>query len=435
MQDVAAILIRDLVEASSWLLQAGATPAAAASHAEPMGPRSWHAVIEQIIEFRGILDDLLEEAVHERIDRSPLQVASRTPRRARASRAPRDFAQLPGIGLRPLVWLCGESIGEPDPQALAWLAHVLGLLDAEFHRASRSVREHLAQVIADHAEAGGMNRSEYQDQRDRQRLALQALETDFLDAEARLTECQSLLQSAADWRCVPSGRKPWPFPQSARWRRVAILAEALEDPRSELPRRLERLFARNPDFAELPFLYQRWCGLKLVRALESLGLNPIQDLVPVLFLGGRLDFAPRSAPHTPLLSLWVEARIPPRHEPEAPHESGLSTTDKGEASPDYLLLRHGTRRPLAYVLDPSFTLTPSLEKGRYRTRLAFHAPTLIAGTPSFLPPARAFAAQPLARQDCLLHDAEGRTGVVPMNPRQYAEQAITSWLMELLDQG
>jgi hypothetical protein len=433
MQDLASIIVRELAEASSWLLQAGAAQSAPSAPAETTSSRSWHAVIEQIVELRGILDALLEEATHENLDRSPLLVARRTPKRAHASRAPRDFAQMPGIGLRPLVWLAGESIGEPDPQALAWLAHVLGLLEDEFRRASRSVREHLAQVLAEHVESAGALRQDHQEQRESQRLALQALEGEFLDAEARLGECHAILQAAADWRCVPSARKPWPFPQSSRWRRAAILAEALEDPRSELPRRLERLFARAPSHADLPFLYQRWCGLKLVRAIEKLGLVPQQDLVPVLFLGGRLDFAPRSAPHTPLITLWVEPRIPPRQDPDAPHESGLSTTDKGEASPDYLLLRHGTRRPLAYVLDPSFTLAPSLEKGRYRTRLAFHAPTLIAGTPSFLPPARAFAAQPLARPDCLLHDAEGRTGVVPMNPRQYAEQAVRSWLAELAD--
>src|SRR5690606_40514956 len=114
------------------------------------------------------------------------------------------------------------------------------------------------------------------------------------------------------------------------------------------------------------------------------------------------------------LPIW----LPPARSADAPHESGLSTVDGGEATPDMLLVAERSRRAVAYVLDPTFTTGPleALQKGRYRSRLAFHEPRLVAGVPTRVPPARSYAAPPLLRSSCPLHGSQGRTGGVPVHP-------------------
>src|SRR5690606_20522032 len=178
----------------------------------------------------------------------------------------------------------------------------------------------------------------------------------------------------------------------------------------------------------------RWAALQVVTMLGELGCVCRQDPVPVIFLGGRLDFA-ISRPETPPLRMWVEPRLPPARAPHAPHESGLSTLDQGDATPDVLLVAERGRHAIAYVLDPTFTTGPidALQKGRYRSRLGFHEPRLVAGVPTRVPPARSWAAQPLARSSCLLHDSEGRTGVVPLHPVGWEFDGLRAWLADLVE--
>src|SRR5690606_12170380 len=99
------------------------------------------------------------------------------------------------------------------------------------------------------------------------------------------------------------------YPASLAWARLQELAARIEDPRAALPYHLRSLL-EGAATADVPFLYQRWAALQVVTMLGELGCVCRQDPVPVIFLGGRLDFA-ISRTEAPPLRMWVEPRLPP----------------------------------------------------------------------------------------------------------------------------
>ena len=176
--------------------------------------------------------------------------------------------------------------------------------------------------------------------------------------------------------------------------------------------------------ADLPFLYQRWCGLKLIEALRAMGWRCKKDSLPVLFLGGELEFEKQGV----LLSLWFEARI----FSEIGHASGMVCAEK-EASPDFLLLTPGRGGRDAFVLDA--TLSTSSEarslKSKYLSTLRNAGMRTIAGVPTRHGPLASWAAAPIARSSCDLEGGSGRSGTVPMLPVNWSDAPLRAWLGDI----
>ena len=423
-------LASDLRAAPSWWREPGPPPAG--GNARPLGGSAWRLTLQRIGDFGQILPRLLEELEDTGPERTTELVASRTPRRAVPSRRPQDFVGVGGNRLVPTRWLRVEPVREADPAALGWLTHLTERLEDQLDEAAARVSRHLDDLLA---EGLSTTASEFA----RARVdSLAALREEIAAARRTLERCQVALRAVAGWSLRATPRRPWPFPGGASWSRMIDFAARIEDPRTELPRQLHLLLDA-PAMADAPHLYERWCALMVVEAVQRAGFAlAVRDPVPALFLGGRIDFTALDANDRRAVRMWITPRIPPSQDADAPHESGLSTNDRGEATPDIVLVGEFADQPArAFVLDPTFNLgfIQSQHKARYRSRIAFHVPRRIAGVPSRVPPARAWAAQPLERSGCDLRDAEGHTGVVPLHPLHRDFTGLDAWLADLWPKG
>ncbi len=424
-------LVADLRAASSWLLEAGTAPVGGA-RSFGGGGSAWRLTLQRIGDFGQILPRLLGELEDTGLERTTELVPSHTPRRAVPSRRPQDFVAVGAQRLVPTRWLRLEPIHDADPAAVGWLAHLTGCLETQLDDAAVRVARHLDDLLG---EGLSTTASEFA----RARVdALAALREEITAARRTLERCHQALRAVAGWSLRATPRRPWPFPGGASWSRMIDFAARIEDPRTELPRQLHLLLGA-PAIADVPHLYERWCALMVVEAVQRAGFAlAVRDPVPGLFLGGCIDFTALDVADRRTVRMWITPRIPPAQDADAPHESGLSTNDRGEATPDILLVGGlAGLQAQAFVLDPTFNLgfARSQHKARYRSRIAFHEPRRVAGVPSRVPPARAWAAQPLERSGCDLRDPEGHTGVVPLHPLRRDFTGLDAWLADLWPKG
>ncbi|PIE24094.1 MAG: hypothetical protein CSA62_04625 [Planctomycetota bacterium] len=430
MRDLAEILLNDLREASAWLLEAGSTVSQASQSSR--GQEKRHPLLSKIQVFGALVPACLRENSELVIQPGAAWVQSRTPRRARASRHPRDFLNI-GHQLLPTRWERPDPLGEKEPRGHGWILHLWEALWAELEQARSRIGTQLARALkavtldqmADSFEIEIHER-------------LRALEEQFETAERTLVRTRTLALRSSPTRITSSPRRPVPYPGGTAWMRLGQLSARILNPAAELPDTLHALIDGHTEIAELPFLYQRWCGLQAVEALSRLGWKARRDPVPALFLGGKIEFLPPgdagfNGEH---LTLWVEPRIPPTSSEETPHESGLSCSGSHALRPDYLFVSEDSHGAEAYILDPTFTtVAPEAEeKGKYRSRLSFRQPHMLAGVPTRKPPRRSWAAQPLHRSGNMLLDPEAKLGIVPMHPIQRDWTGLEHWLRDLLPQ-
>lgn len=346
---------------------------------------------------------------------------ARSPRGARASRRGSDYlAQRSATGtatrIVPSCWLRPEAEREIAEDVVAWLIHLEDLLEHRLAVAIGQVREHVANLL----HASPSPQDEASDAAQSERRLLEELERQLEGTHQGLQRARRILDSSTARRTHGSSIRPRLSPRGPTWDRMAHVFASIVDPEIGLSDQLRGLLSGNVAGADVPYLYQRWCGLQLVRILEELGHGPRSNAIPVLFLGGELRLGER-------VRLFVEPRIPPGI--EEPHACGLGNTSKSNATPDYVITC-GTR---AFVLDPSFSTDAERahHKARYR-QLLVHVPhRTLAGQPTFVPVDRAWAAQPLQRDHCLLHDPEARTGIVPMTPGR-SNTALAMWMRDLV---
>ena len=428
MRDLGEILLSDLREASAWLLEAGST-VSRASHAAQDGEKR-HPLLSKIHVFGALVPACLRENSELLPQRGARWVMSRTPRRARASRHPRDFLHI-GHQLLPTRWERPEPVGENETRGHGWILHLWEALWSELEQARSRIGTQLTRALQAVSQDLVVDSFEVEI-RDR----LRALEEQFETAERTLIRTRTLALRSSPTRVAPSPRRPVPYPGGTAWMRLGQLSARILNPAAELPDTLHALIDGHAEIAELPFLYQRWCGLQAIDALARLGWRARRDPVPVLFLGGRIDFLPPTGAgyDGERLSLWIEPRIPPTSSEEPPHESGLSCAGAQALRPDYLFVAEDSRGAEAYVLDPTFTtIAPEAEeKGKYRSRLSFTQPHILAGVPTRKPPRRSWAAQPLRRSGNMLLDPEAKLGIVPLHPIQRDWSGLEDWLRDLL---
>jgi hypothetical protein len=408
MNDWRAAIVADLAAASAELLRPGTAPREAVG-----GSESWFAdPVEMALALAALVPRLLAELDPVEGFELAAEPSSTTMRRPILSRRPHDHTRI-GEQWVPLRWLELRPVGAPNPTAIAWLLHVLATAAAELRTAVLRVDRQVAAALATRAGESMYARADAD--------LLERHAAGHHGAEQRLLRAMRGVRRFVGRGVAASGRMPANLPRSPAWSALRRLADVVLRPRAYLSARLRSLFARS-DAATLPFLYQRWVGLQLVRACERAGFVVNGDVIGSLFLGGSVALQRDGLAFT----LWCEPRLSTKS-----HPSGLRAAG-GEVEPDYVLVFPGNGGFDAYVLDATLSGEQADAKARYRSNVEFAALLLVAGVPVRRHPLRAWAAVPVARDRCDLHASDGSTGTVPMLPGAFQAAPIAAWLHDAI---
>ena len=354
---------------------------------------------------------------------SSISVPVFSPVRAQVSRHPADFRWAePAPGqedgkLVPYRWVRELPAPGQSIPALRWLVSLLGgqdaLLSAAVGRISKQVDE--ARV----ARRGGSVWAK-QDER-----ALDALLTSLSQAGHQLARSRAMVEKTAGARLLPSAQPPAAYPVGTAWQSLRQQARYLADPMSSVSQVVQALIGDRAE-ADVPTLYQRWVGLKLLEAFGRAGWCPLEHPAGALYLGGQITLKKGANE----IHVWVEARISRNQ----PHPSGFFCARGDEAMPDYLVVTPGPGGGVdAFVLDATKTGDDEVlrGKGRYLNLLLGSTPTRVAGVPIARAPMRAWAAAPLARSECVLYGSDGRQGVIPMHPVYFHPEPVNGWIQDI----
>ncbi|MEX1023953.1 MAG: hypothetical protein WD226_02645 [Planctomycetota bacterium] len=415
MSELALAIQRDLAAASEHLLDEGFAERRVAG-APVLGVRGpLGHTLRLVAALLGSVPRALLELERLPASRRESVIAVRVPRRAAPSRRPYDYIKHEGR-LAPVVWETRQPEFELPIDALAWLAHGVDLASDRlaWHR---SILERSRDEAVRFREGTSFGRDELS-QLDARQLAID-------EAGLALIALRRRLDRLAPARLRPSPRLPFPFPHSPAWRSTRATIRALEEPSSALASLLSDLVDPDDIGLDLGYLYQRWCGLKLVVALGELGFWPTTDPVPPLLLAGSVEFRRDGCS----LMLLIEPRLASRK--RAIH--GLFVR-RGESSPDLVLVGDSEAGPVVYVLDPTLRRTPEAraEKKKYLDVLSVRRSRTVAGVRvASTGPDRAWAAAPIDGSSCLLDDWRGDHGTIPMDPLSFESAPLAAWLTDV----
>jgi hypothetical protein len=408
-------IVDDLKEFSSELLAPGLNSAQQVT--TNMGTvASTSALLHAIDHLTGLIPRLLAE----------LETAENThkfqvhyyasPKRAKLSRRSSDYQFDKNRKLMPARWLSILPVTEVDTRPLRWLLHLIDLQQQELE----NILDRNTKYIDDSL----LNQQGYSDYASNDRITLLNMRYRLYEAQTKLEHARNKLMRRVQHKFVANAALPYPFPRSQAWTQLRVYAQQLTHPKDYLPNHLHHLLYGTVEIADTPYLYQRWCGVKLLRALEDLGWYSYSDPVGALFLGGEIKLY-KAGVET---SLWVEPRFS-RHQV---HPSGFACKVE-ETHPDYMLVTSGPCGVDAFILDPTTTIDPTIRrgKGRYLNTVETIAMTTLAGVPVVRNPLRAWSAAPLHSFHCELDDAEGRTGTIPMHPLDWSDKPLREWLGDI----
>ncbi|MEZ6036517.1 MAG: hypothetical protein R3F29_03480 [Planctomycetota bacterium] len=432
MNAFAAAIVGDLRAFCSELLEAGIAPGGAGGPRERGGSATFSGLLRNIDALTSIVPQLLDNLDS---DESPTHVEcvrAATPQRSTLPRRPQDWqlataingAATPTPQLMPRHWDRLLPRLTFDTRPLGFVLHVVEHLAEDFE----TVRMRLSR----HIEEARIARNGVSDFARQDAEALDVLSRRLDGGTARLERCRQLLQRNAGARVSADSRLPRPFPRHPCWTAFRRLADAILRPEQFLASTLGELLRDDTPLADLPFLYQRWVGVRLLLELcDTFGFQVLGDATGALFLGGVIELRRE----TTALHLWCEPRLA-----HGAHPSGLIATSREHAeadvTPDYVLVTPGSGGPDAFVLDATMSHDPTLldRKTRYRERIAFREFRPAAGVPGRRLPLRAWAAVPIAGiAHNQLSRPDGSGGTVPMQPDAFAPGPLQAWLGDLID--
>jgi hypothetical protein len=228
-------------------------------------------------------------------------------------------------------------------------------------------------------------------------------------------------------RLTPSETYPNPYPSTACWNRLRPLATKIRNPHRMLGLILGELFAEPIAIADVPFLYQRWCGLRIIEQLTALGWEFTGDMVGSLFLGGRLEFTNCAGG---LLTVWIEPRVA---RPTASALGCRCAFENQELTPDFMFVTGPVGRRDIFVLDATLSTNPELIRAKYGYLDSLIAldTRIVAGVPMSRRLMRAWAVCPTQRPICDVADPEGRTGHIPLHPGRGDSGPLKDWLRDI----
>lgn len=340
-----------------------------------------------------------------------------SPKRAKLSRRSSDYQYDKNRKLLPARWLSILPVTEVDTRPLRWLLYLLELQQEELE----NVLDRNTKYIDDSL----LNQQGDSDFAQNDRSTLLSMRSRLYEAQSKLEHARATLMRTVQHRFVASESLPYPFPRSQAWTQLRVYAQQLTHPKDYLPGYLHHLLNGTAEIADTPYLYQRWCGVKLLRGLESLGWVSYTDPVGALFLGGEIQLYKQGIK----ISLWIE----PRFSRKQVHPSGFACNYVEETHPDYMIVTAGPYGVDAFILDPTTTVDTQIRrgKGRYLNTVETTGMATLAGVPVVRNPLRAWSAAPLHTPHCELDDVEGRTGTIPMHPLDWTPRPLKEWLLDI----
>lgn len=407
----------DLREVSADLLEPGLAPAAPIGATGGHGPLLRRLLLAADM-FLALVPRLLSELDLATEGSSGDWRSTVVPRGARPSPAPHDYVVRDGLAL-PLRWFRFDAEHRPDESGLRWLLYLCDQLRQQLYAQNLRLGRQLEEALLVRS---GESQWAIQDSQ-----ALRGLSHDVQRRLVAMRQAEAGFRAASPRRLYGTNRAPMPYPQQPSWSRLKRLARELLNPELALGSMLGDLLSEPVALADVPFLYQRWCGLHLVLAFERLGWKRRGDLTGALFLGGRVELLGVDGGR---LTIWIEPRI----SRATMQLTGWGCATAGdELTPDFLITcgEAGTRD--AFVLDATLSSSDAVlsSKSKYRAGIVGVDTLLIAGVPVARRPLRAWAIAPLDGTLCRLHDPEGRTGGVPLHPGRRDLRALDSWVADV----
>lgn len=407
-------VVADLRDVSADLLEPGL------AKGMPLGALGGHGpllrgLLAAAEAFVALAPRLLEE-VDFNLDAAPGDWSvARTPRGGRQSRAPYDYTLRNGAAV-PLRWLRLEGGAGPNEAALRWSLYIAAHLRRELETHGIRLDSQLQEALL--VRAGD---SEYAIH-DAQILA--ALKAGLQQRLVAVRRAESQIRVAGAGRIAPSDRAPSPYPRQPAWLRLKHLARELLNPETMLSVVLNNLLTEPIPLADVPFLYQRWCGLQLLHAFEHQGWTRRGDLVGPLFLGGRVQFVRSDAAD---VVVWIDPRVSDATMPVTGWGVGRG---RPELTPDFLVTCGSAGMRDAFVLDATMSRSDDVlaSKSRYRLEILGQDTQFVAGVPVQRRPVRSWAVAPLTDPVCRLGDPEGRAGSIPLRPDATDRSALAAWV-------
>lgn len=339
------------------------------------------------------------------------------PKRATFSHRPSDYQQDTTKRLLPAHWLSVLPLPELDNRPLRWLLYLLDIQENALAKIENRTTKYIDNSLL--TQQGDSSYAQ------NDRTTLLSMRNRLYEAQAKLEHARSLLFRTVQVRLVPSPTLPDPYPRSPAWTRLRRYAQQLLNPNDYLPSFLHSLLNGTLEIADTPYLYQRWCGIKLLAAFEALGWIWYDDPVGALFLGGEVTLRKADIE----IDLWIE----PRFSKYKNHPSGFRCQENLESHPDYLIVTPGPHGVDAFILDPTTTADMEIRrlKAKYLTAIETTTMSLVAGVPVVRNPLRAWSAAPLHVGYCELGDIDGQTGTIPMHPLDWSIEPLKDWLHDI----
>jgi hypothetical protein len=411
-------LIDDLKEFSSELLLPGLHGTQQVSTGMST-VASTTALLKSIDFLSGLIPNLISELETTDTTRKVTLHYTASPKYATFSRRSCDYQLDSKQRLLPAHWVSVLPIGEIDSRPLRWLVHLLDLQ----YSALEQVRSRTSKYIDDSllTQQGESNYAQ------NDRATLLNMRSRLDEAQTKLEQARVTLQRKVKFKLVPSLCLPDPYPRSPAWFHLRRFAQQLIQPKEYLPSFLHNLLNGTVEIADTPYLYQRWCGIKLISAFESLNWIIYDDPTGALFLGGEVRLYKADVE----LSIWIE----PRFSKNSIHPSGFICKEVNETHPDYMIVTPGPSGIDAFILDPTTSADPEIRqaKAKYLDTIEAIGMSTVAGIPVVRNPLRAWSSAPLHTPHCEIEDSEGRTGTIPMHPLNWLSQPLLNWVKDIND--
>jgi len=340
-----------------------------------------------------------------------------SPKGAVFSRRPNDYQLDSAKRLLPSRWVNFLPAAETNTLPLRWLMHLLELQRIALEKVYTRTIKYIDDSLLTQRGQSSYAKND--------RATLLNMRSRLNEAYNKLEHAKATLLRIVRMRLVPSAHLPNPYPHSEAWLRLRRFAQQLIQPKEYLPSFLHNLLHGTVEIADTPYLYQRWCGVKLLTTFQDLGWVWQDDPTGALYLGGEVRLHKADVE----LSIWIEPRLSRRRS----HPSGFMCKEVTETHPDYLIVTPGPSGIDAFILDPTTTADIEIRHGKskYLTTIEAIAMANIAGIPIVRNPLRAWSAAPLHTPYCELEDSEGRTGTIPMHPLDWIPQPLSEWVQDI----
>ena len=406
-------IVSDLIEFSRELISPGLSPAKDFVKGRVAGvtTSSQTFAVHRLVHR---IPTLLEDADMDEAAGAIITIIRPYARTAHSAMQPSRYGKMDG-NIVPVAWRNTIPSGAPAVAPLRWL---LDIIDRQTNAIVKTkVRLEKQIEEAWHARKG-TSKYALDDAN-----ALKAAIIPVVSALKSLETARNKVVSFSGIHLTPSSRIPNPFPTSPVWRAFAMEVRTLLSPEDALPDFVGELLSDPIAAADVPYLYQRWVGLKIVEAFKNLQWKVPENAAGVLFLGGEAIFRC----HGVELSLWVE----PRLEPNKNHPSGFNAVSTTEKAPDFLITTPGYLGDDAFVLDATLSTYDEIlySKGKYLESVMGDSPLLIggAGLPRF--PLRSWAVSPV--REMLCYDVVGKLGAIPAHPILGDFEHLQKWIADV----